>query len=281
MADDKIENSEQKIRYRLTVADDTTFEEKWRVRFTKRNGILLVVAFVVLLVGGTFSLVAFTGLRGLIPGYPNAETRRDIMLNAVRLDSLEQEIELRDRFFANMNSIISGNGPTDSFSMQESTNTYLSGTVNYPAESTASGNMAANGQSASLANEATSLSNLHFFPPLKGMISGSYDPSTKHFGTDIVAGPKSFVSSVLDGTVIFTGWTMETGYVIEIQHTNNIVSVYKHNTMLLKEMGDDVRAGEPISIVGDSGELYTSGPHLHVELWYKGESLDPEKHILF
>ena len=104
---------------------------------------------------------------------------------------------------------------------------------------------------------------------------------TKHFGTDIVTKPKALVSAVLNGTVIFTGWTMETGFVIEIQHPNNIISVYKHNASLLKETGDLVRAGDVISVVGDSGELYTTGPHLHFELWYKGSPLDPEKHILF
>ena len=87
--------------------------------------------------------------------------------------------------------------------------------------------------------------------------------------------------AALDGTVIFTGWTMETGYVIQLQHNNNLVTVYKHNSALLKEPGELVRAGEPISVVGDSGELYTSGPHLHFEIWYKGSPLDPEKHIIF
>ena len=125
------------------------------------------------------------------------------------------------------------------------------------------------------------LASLHFFPPVKGIVSGRYDVSTKHFGTDIVTRPKALVSAALDGTVIFTGWTMETGFVIEVQHPDNIVSVYKHNASLLKETGDLVRAGEAISIVGDSGELYTSGPHLHFEIWYKGSPLDPEKHILF
>jgi len=127
----------------------------------------------------------------------------------------------------------------------------------------------------------TSLADLHFFAPVKGIISGRFDILTKHFGTDIVTKPRSPVSAALDGTVIFTGWTMETGFVIELQHQNNIVSVYKHNANLLKETGDIVRAGEPISIVGDSGEKYTSGPHLHFEIWYKGSPLDPEKHILF
>jgi murein DD-endopeptidase MepM/ murein hydrolase activator NlpD len=128
---------------------------------------------------------------------------------------------------------------------------------------------------------ATSLAGLHFFPPVKGIVSGKFDPRTKHFGTDIVTKPKSPVDAALDGTVIFTGWTMETGFVIEVQHSNNIVSVYKHNSALLKETGDMVRTGEAIAIVGDSGELYTSGPHLHFEIWYKGTPLDPEKHIIF
>ncbi len=127
----------------------------------------------------------------------------------------------------------------------------------------------------------TSLASLHFFPPVKGMVSGKFDPRSKHFGTDIVTKPKSSVDAALDGTVIFTGWTMETGFVIEVQHTNNIVSVYKHNASLLKTAGDMVRTGEAIAVVGDSGELYTSGPHLHFEIWYKGRPLDPEEHIIF
>ena len=127
----------------------------------------------------------------------------------------------------------------------------------------------------------TSLAGLHFFPPVKGIISGRYDIRTKHFGTDIITKPSAVIASVLDGTVILTGWTMETGFVIEVQHQNNIVSIYKHNASLLKEQGDLVRAGEAISVVGGSGELYTSGPHLHFEIWYKGSPLDPEKHILF
>ena len=104
---------------------------------------------------------------------------------------------------------------------------------------------------------------------------------TRHYATDIVTQPKAVVSSTLDGTVIMTGWTMETGFVIMIPHSNNLVSVYKHNSRLLKEMGDKVWAGEAISIVGDSGELYTSGPHLHFELWHNGEPLDPTQYIFF
>ncbi|MCK7537194.1 MAG: M23 family metallopeptidase [Marinilabiliales bacterium] len=127
----------------------------------------------------------------------------------------------------------------------------------------------------------TSLASIHFFPPVKGVVSSNFDLRTRHYAIDIVTQPKAVVSSTLDGTVIMTGWTMETGFVMMIQHSNNIVSVYKHNASLLKEMGDRVWAGEAISIVGDSGELYTSGPHLHFELWHNGEPLDPAQYIFF
>jgi len=136
-------------------------------------------------------------------------------------------------------------------------------------------------QSAGGPERGTSLANIHFFPPVKGIVSGNFDPRTRHFPTDIVTLSKAVVSSTLDGTVIMTGWTMETGFVIMIQHSHNIVSVYKHNARLLKEMGDRVWAGEAIAIVGDSGELYTSGPHLHFELWHNGEPLDPTQYIFF
>jgi len=132
-----------------------------------------------------------------------------------------------------------------------------------------------------LPDAVTSFAGLHFFPPVRGIVSGKFDPRLKHYGTDIVTKPKSPVNAMLDGTVIFTGWTMETGFVIQIQHSNNIVSVYKHNASLMKETGDLIRTGEAIAIVGDSGEMYTSGPHLHFEIWYKGKPLDPEKHIIF
>jgi murein DD-endopeptidase MepM/ murein hydrolase activator NlpD len=131
------------------------------------------------------------------------------------------------------------------------------------------------------AERGTSLANIHFFPPVKGIVSSNFDERTRHYATDIVTQPKAVVSSTLDGTVIMTGWTMETGFVMMIQHQNNLVSVYKHNARLLKETGDRVWAGEAISIVGDSGELYTSGQHLHFELWHNGEPLNPTDYIFF
>lgn len=274
-------------KYRFSVVNDTTFEEVWRVRLTQYNAFLLITAIVLAIIGATASLIAFTNLREVIPGYPDVTMRRNILMSAIRLDSLERELELRDKYFANLNAVISGKEPVGLYSAQDTTGYYNEITFRKTPEDSALRARVENEErynltlGSALAEPVTSLAGLHFFPPVKGIISGKYDLRTKHFGTDIVTKPKSPVSAALDGTVIFTGWTMETGYVIQVQHTNNIVSVYKHNASLLKETGDLVRAGEPISIVGGSGELYTSGPHLHFEIWYKGSPLDPEKHILF
>jgi murein DD-endopeptidase MepM/ murein hydrolase activator NlpD len=274
-------------KYRFSVINDTTFEEVWRVRLTQYSAILLISFLVVFIIGATTSLIAFTNLREFIPGYPDVTMRRNILISAIRLDSLDKELALRDKYFANLNAIISGKEPVDIYWKQDTSKNYKDIVFNNSPEDSALRARVENEErynltlGSSTSETISSLAGMHFFPPVKGIISGRYDIRTRHFGTDIVTLPKAVVSSALNGTVIFTGWTMETGYVIEVQHPNNIVSVYKHNASLLKETGDLVRAGEAISIVGDSGEIYTSGPHLHFEIWYKGSPLDPEKHILF
>jgi murein DD-endopeptidase MepM/ murein hydrolase activator NlpD len=274
-------------KYRFAVSNDTTFEEIWRIRLTRYNAFLLITFLIVFIIGATTSLIAFTNLREFIPGYPDVTMRRNILMSAIRLDSLDRELNLRDKYFLNLNAIISGKQPEDLFSVQDTSGNYHSITFQSSPEDSALRAQVEKDEKFNLtlgtisSASVTSLAGLHFFPPVKGIVSGKFDIRTKHFGTDIVTKPRSSVAAALDGTVIFTGWTMETGFVIEVQHTNNIVSVYKHNASLLKETGDQVRAGEPISIVGDSGEMYTSGPHLHFEIWYKGKPLDPEKHILF
>jgi murein DD-endopeptidase MepM/ murein hydrolase activator NlpD len=274
-------------KYRFAVSNDTTFEEVWRIRLTQYNGFLLITFLLFFIVGSTASLIAFTNLRELIPGYPDVTMRRNILLSAIRLDSLEKELEIRDKYFSNINAIIAGKQPVDVYSLRDTSRNYKSITFRTsPEDSTLRAQVEKDDKynltlGPVVPESVTSLAGLHFFAPVKGIVSGKFDPRSKHFGTDIVTKPKSSVDAALDGTVIFTGWTMETGFVIEVQHSNNIVSVYKHNAALLKETGDLVRTGEAIAVVGDSGELYTSGPHLHFEIWYKGSPLDPEKHIIF
>jgi murein DD-endopeptidase MepM/ murein hydrolase activator NlpD len=283
---DKNNKRNWRDKYKFAIFNDTTFEEIWRVRLTQYNAFLLITSLVLFIIGATSSLIAFTNVREFIPGYPDVTMRRNILMSAIRLDSLELELNLRDKYFANLNAIISGKPQVEILPRQDTTKGYETIKFNNSPVDQALRAKVEQEEQFNLTlgpriTESTSLASLHFFPPVKGIVSGKYDLRTKHFGTDIVTKEKSPVSAALDGTVIFAGWTMETGYVIEIQHVNNLVSVYKHNSSLLKETGDLVKAGEPISIVGDSGELYTSGPHLHFEIWFKGSPLDPEKHILF
>ena len=278
-------------RFRFAVFNDTTFEELWRVRLTRANALLAAALLVVLILALNTSLIAFTNLREFIPGYPDVEMRRNILMNAIMLDSLEHELEIRDKYFRDLNDVVSGKQPIGSIAMRDSTRDYDNIVFRRSAEDSlfkarveeeekyslsATSTMAATGS-----EQGTSLANIHFFPPVKGIISSNFNTRTRHYATDIVTQPKAVVSSTLEGTVIMTGWTMETGFVIAIQHANNLLSVYKHNARLLKEMGDRVWAGEAISIVGDSGELYTSGPHLHFELWHNGVPLDPAQYIYF
>lgn len=287
MAKEDKKKNNWRDKYRFSVINDHTFEEVWRIRLTRYNAFLLITFLVVFIITATTLMISLTNLREFIPGYPDVTMRRNILVSAIRLDSLDRELALRDKYFANLNAVISGNMPAESLVRQDTTKNYKAISFSKTPEDSSLRARVENEERYNLTlgpssiEPVTSLAGLHFFPPVKGIISGRYDIRTKHFGTDIVTKPSAVIASALDGTVIFTGWTMETGYVIEVQHQNNIVSIYKHNASLLKETGDLVRAGEAISVVGGSGELYTSGPHLHFEIWYKGSPLDPEKHILF
>lgn len=274
-------------KYRFAIYNDKTYEEVWYIRMTRYNGFLLLVFILLFIIGITTVLISFTNLRELIPGYPDGNTRRNIIMNALRLDSLENELELRDQYFANINAIISGREPLDRVAGQDTMANYEEITFSNSEEDSLLRLQVEREEQYNLtfladnAGRNVDLSNIHFYPPVKGIVTGHYSPRTRHYGTDIVTSPKAVVSATLEGTVMFAGWTMETGWVIQVQHSNNLISVYKHNATLLKEMGDPVVAGEGIAVVGDSGELYTSGPHLHFEIWHNGEAVNPENYILF
>lgn len=287
MAKNEKKKSNWRDKFRFAVFNDTTYEEVWRIRLSKYNALLALALVVFMIIGITTSLIAFTNLREFIPGYPDVTLRRAILMNALMLDSLEHEIVIRDKYFEDLNAVISGRQPISQVEMRDSTRDYSSISFRRSSEDSLLRTKVEDEEKYSLSTNTngfergTGLVNIHFFPPVKGIVSGNFDTRTRHFATDVVTQPKAVVSSTLDGTVIMTGWTMETGFVIMIQHSNNLVSVYKHNATLLKEMGDRVWAGEAIAIVGDSGELYTSGPHLHFELWYNGEPLNPTQYIFF
>ncbi|KPK81065.1 MAG: hypothetical protein AMS27_15795 [Bacteroides sp. SM23_62_1] len=272
-------------KYRLIIYNDQTFKEVWYLRLSKLNFIALIISVFILLSAGIYSAIAFTSIRETIPGYPDDSVRRTILMNAMRLDSLENEIRMRDNYFRNLNAIISGEEPDDVMASVDTSIEYSSIDFTKSLEDSILRIQIEEEEQYNLtvmddAIPSSGLVSIHFFAPIKGHITNSFNSYENHFGTDIVAAPNEVVKATLDGTVIMASWTVETGYVIEIQHTNNLISIYKHNAELLKRVGNLVKAGDAIAIIGNSGEL-TTGPHLHFELWYNGTPIDPEEYIVF
>lgn len=269
----------------MVLLNEDTFEEVGNMRLTRLNLIALVGIVLILLVTITYLLIAYTNIRELIPGYPDATMRQHIRTNAMKLDSLEHEQSIRDQYFDNLKRIISGEVPelflNDTTGMSDSRNISFLRSTN---DSILRQQVEAEEQfrlsvlDESLVNR--NLYELHFFTPVKGIVTRSFSPSDSHFGIDLVSAPNEVVKAALDGTVTMSTWTLETGYVIQIQHDHELISVYKHNASLFKTAGQKVAAGDAIAIVGNSGEL-TTGPHLHFELWHDRIPLDPADYIVF
>lgn len=283
------ENKEKIIRrlqnrYRLIIYNDSTFQTVWSTKLTRINLFVIGGLGGLALIFITVLVIAYTPAKQLIPGYPTGNVRNMMVRNAILADSLEQQIKARDNYFENIKALIKGEVPEgpdyDVDTVVRPVNMELAA---YNHDSLFRQNLLEEQLDLSLQSGETkqgNMASIHFFIPLHGMVSQKFDKTTDHFAVDVVGLPNSRISAVMEGTVIFAGWTVETGYVIYIQHDNNLVSVYKHNSELLKKMGDHVNAGEVIAFMGNTGEL-TTGPHLHFELWYKGTPLDPEKYIDF
>ncbi len=272
-------------KYRLIIYNDDTFEEVWYFRLSRLNVIAVLGTSTIILITLVIILIAFTSLKEFIPGYPEGDLRRNIISNYHKIDSLEKELELREQYLTNLHHIMSGKTPEDIKASQETTKSVQQVNFTPSRQDSILREQIEKEEKYTLAvgyeeSKERDLSKIHFFAPVKGMITNSFNPKENHFGTDLVAGDKNVVMATLDGTVTMANWTLKTGYVIQIQHSNDILSVYKHNAELLKEVGDHVKAGEAIAVIGNSGEL-SSGPHLHFELWRNGSPLDPEKYIIF
>lgn len=274
-----------KERYRLIVYTDKDFEPIYKLNYSQFAMFSSIAGGIVLFIAIIFSVIAFTPIRGIIPGYPNRNLKESLIYNAKLVDSLEFEIQRRDIYFANIQNIIFGKEPielshsSDSIVEGEMTNT---SNIEYEPTVINTFKEEAN-RSYKISSEKkinANISSLHFFTPVKGMVTNEFKSDENHFGTDIVASSEEVVKAILPGTVVMASWTLKTGHVIQIQHDNNLLSVYKHNAELLKKMGQFVDAGEPIAIIGNSGEL-TTGPHLHFELWHNMVAVNPEDYINF
>lgn len=279
-------NKEKKSRnFRLALIDDKTHQQLVTLHFTRTSFFITIVTILVVLCAIIFSIIAFTPVKTFIPGYPDAQSKRAAIQNAIKIDSLENVIFRWELYSENLRRVVEGQEPVKIDSLIRKM------------ENTASDelDMARLAQQDSLLRQHVKeeeqfgisarnrrdlpIEGLHFFTPLKGVISQGYDPVI-HPYVDITASEGAVVKATMDGTVIFAGWSDEAGNTIQVQHDGDIVSIYKHNEKLLKKAGDKVTAGTPIALVGNSGSL-TTGAHLHFELWYKGETVDPTQYINF
>jgi murein DD-endopeptidase MepM/ murein hydrolase activator NlpD len=273
-----------KDHYRLIIYNDSSIQTVWSVKLTPIKVVTLGCLGAMILILLTSVIIAYTPLRENIPGYPSPKVRQQIILNYMLVDSLENEIKIRDNYFEKIKTVFQGDVPSDESQIVDSgLKNHAVKFKNFNADSAFHDKLLEEKLNLSISKNPErlpSIANIHFFTPLHGLITNKFNAKADHLAVDVVGTLNSRISCVLDGTVIFAGWTMDTGYSIYIQHENNIISAYKHNAELLKTVGDKVKAGEVIAIMGNSGEL-TTGPHLHFELWHNGIALDPETYIDF
>ena len=274
-----------RYKYRFVILNSDNFEERLSFKLSRLNVFVLSSFFLVFLIGGTILLISLTPLREYIPGYTSTNMRRDVVKLNHMSDSLLTLIERKDRYLKNIQLIIDGKTPeeindTNTIRTRSLENiifetVYEDSVLRTQIEDEERFNLFA-----SASNKEQNIESVLFFTPISGVVTQSFDPKNQHLGVDVVAKENEAIKATLDGTVALASWTSETGYIIAILHDNNLFSVYKHNSVLLKKQGDKVGAGEAIAIIGNSGEL-SSGPHLHFELWYYNKPIDPEQYIVF
>lgn len=290
MSDDllgKKKKVREKLRnmYRLVLLQEDTFEEKLAFRLTPLNVFtyagLLIILLVVIVTAG----IVFTPLREYIPGYADITTKRNAAYAVFKADSLENELIIRENYMQNLYTLLTGGAPSDSSDIADRHIVHSGEIEDYRSQadqrlreeveeaekySVHSSGIASRSRAAAY----------FFFTPVQGVVTSEFSTQKDHFGVDVATKEGESVKAVFDGTVIFAGWSPEVGHVIQIHHRNNLVSIYKHCSVVLKRKGDFVTAGEVIGMVGNTGE-YTTGAHLHFELWEDGQPLNPQDYLTF
>ncbi len=281
----KVNKDNKTSKFRLAIIDDKTHKHLFNIHFTRTSFFVALISVIVVFTALIYSIVAFTPVRTFIPGYPDAHSKRAAIQNALRIDSLENVIYRWELYSENLRRVVDGEEPLKIDSIINARDSRAASDLDAAElalkDSLLRQHVKEEEQFGISDRDKRDLpiEGLHFFTPLKGVVSQGYDPAVHPF-IDITAPAGSVVKATLDGTVIYDGWSEDAGYTIQIQHEGDIISIYKHNEKLLKKTGDKVTAGSPIALVGNTGSLST-GDHLHFELWHKGESVDPTRYINF
>ncbi|MCC5919496.1 MAG: M23 family metallopeptidase [Cyclobacteriaceae bacterium] len=286
-------------RYVLVVRDEESFAEKTTYNFTYAKVILIIVGVFILFFALSMYATHTFLAQWFNPRQAELESNRKLIALTMAIDSLENEVNRKTQFIDNFQSILRGDREVYyDITSQRDQDTSVEGRINdlnretefmntRVADSVFRQNFEQSGFELNNLNSrrnvdfgSENLQDLYLFSPISGIVSSPFNLKIDHYGVDIVAKDNEPVKSIAEGTVLFAAWTIKDGYVIAVQHRANLVSVYKHNSALLKSQGDYVSAGEVISIIGNSGEM-TTGQHLHFEIWYNGKAINPEEFITF
>ena len=270
-------------RFHILVVNEKTLERKKLFSSSSLNMLISSFFAFLLILSASFLLIYFTPLKEYFRGYTSVELRQNAVENSMKLDSLESLYIVQSNYINSIKDLLSGN------ISYEELDENLSGNENNVAELEIVDTNKDDSLLRALVEEedkynAFDIQGERFttvlFPPVKGVLSSVFDINSKHYGVDIVMPENSPVHSISEGIVVFSEWTSGTGFVIIIEHLNGLTSIYKHNSSIIKTQGDRVVTGEIIAFTGNTGEL-TTGPHLHFELWYQGEPVDPQSYIEF
>lgn len=273
-----------RFKYKLSILNENTLEEVWYVRLSRLRVYLLAFLCLVVFFFINTMLITKTPLRKFAPGYLDSEVHTDLINKSIKLDSLMTEFQKREEYIDAIKSLMLGNIkidkvlPIDSVALKHRQQTF---TTKSAKEKEFCDNFESEEKyNLSVIETKKDQKAFVFCAPTTGVITKKYQLTRNHYGIEITASPNASVVSVLDGNVIFAGYTIDEGYVIEVQHADNFISMYKYNSQLLKSVGDQVKSGETIAVVG-SMPMDTKVHHLYFELWHNGKPQNPEEFILF
>ena len=265
--------------YKVVVSSEDTFEERLSFSTNKFNVFLVLSLYSIILIAFTISVVFFTQIREMVPGYSSSDLLTQAIYLTKKTDSLENELELNNTFYKSIENVLSGKTEQiiykDTLAVSNEKDNIDFQAVLTNAEDSILRKYVEEEDKFNLTKNELVIENKMFVSPVKGQITQKFDPLNNHFALDILVDTGTPVKSILEGKVIFSEWSVDTGHVLIIDHGDDIISVYKHNSKVLKTQNNFVKAGEVIAYSGNQGTLST-GPHLHFELWKNGTPINPE-----
>ncbi|MFL2590598.1 MAG: M23 family metallopeptidase [Flavobacteriaceae bacterium] len=271
-------------RYRLVILNEENYEEQFFFRLSILNLLIISIFLFSFLITGTLLIVSYTPVKEFIPGYASNLMRKQAIINASKLDSITISYNQSLNQLNSIKRVLTGDIEFEEFKEREfkldTENIEVKLNSKKIKDDSLLRKLVEQQDKYNFSSNINSDESFLFFSPVLGYISQKFDPSKKHFAIDVVAKQNQPVRSIADGVVIFSEWSSDTGYVIILEHKQGYLSVYKHNESLNNMQGDIVRAGDIIGTVGNTGE-YSTGHHLHFELWNDGYPLDPQDFIDF